>query len=108
MHGVPFCARPGCGGGLAAWLTYAYDVQTAWLDDRDSDGGGSRLALCLAHADGLKVPRGWSRRDRRTAQPAAPGLAQLFTPEAQVSAPEGRHDPAGAPETGPPPSALAV
>jgi Protein of unknown function (DUF3499) len=95
MFGAPLCARPGCGGAVAAWLTYAYDVRTVWLDDKEGERAGNQLPMCLAHADGLKVPQGWTRRDRRTARPPAPVVAQLFPAE-------GDDGPAGGP------SALAV
>jgi Protein of unknown function (DUF3499) len=101
MPGAPYCARPGCGGGVAAWLTYAYDVRTVWLDDPDSDGDGSRLALCQAHADRLGVPRGWSRRDRRRTTRPVPAMARRF-------APDEADGPASGPTAGPTPSALAV
>ena len=50
MPGSPHCARPGCDGAVAAWLTYDYAASTVWLDDRDRPVGGSRLGLCPAHA----------------------------------------------------------
>lgn len=58
------CARPGCQGPAAAWLTYAYQSRQVWLDDR-IDEAGDRWALCAAHAARLKVPQGWSQVDRR-------------------------------------------
>jgi hypothetical protein len=61
------CARPGCQGAAAAWLTYAYGTSQVWLDDH-SDDSGDRWALCAPHAERLKVPKGWSQVDRRTGQ----------------------------------------
>src|SRR3954447_9320815 len=58
------CARPGCGEPAAATLTYDYGERLVWLHaPRDVDG--SSVALCAAHADGLKVPVGWRCEDRR-------------------------------------------
>jgi len=62
------CARPGCQGPAAAWLTYAYGSSQVWLDD-DQEQDGDRWALCAAHAERLKVPKGWSQVDRRTGRP---------------------------------------
>jgi hypothetical protein len=70
MLASPGCARPGCGGVLAAWLTYDYGGRTVWLDSPDAEPDGTSLALCPAHADGLRVPRGWTCRDRRVVPPA--------------------------------------
>jgi hypothetical protein len=99
MQGSPHCARPGCGGDVAAWLTYDYQTGTVWLDDPSNDAGGNRWALCSAHADGLRVPVGWARRDRRAREQPASGLSRLF-------ATEGPHA-AGA-DRGPAESAIAV
>jgi hypothetical protein len=66
------CARPGCQGPAAAWLTYAYGTRQVWLDDpghRPGQVDGDRWALCAGHAARLKVPQGWSQVDRRTGQP---------------------------------------
>lgn len=70
------CARPGCGGSRAAWLTYDYGGRTVWLDPPDVEPGGSSLALCPAHADRLRVPLGWTCRDRRDRAPSPAGSPQ--------------------------------
>src|ERR1700737_4481326 len=101
MQGSPHCARPGCGGGVAAWLTYDYKVRTVWLDDLGGDFEGDRWALCATHASGLRVPRGWACRDRRPGQQPGPGLARLF-------APEGPDAPSGGPGPTPAHRAIAV
>jgi hypothetical protein len=51
-------------------LTYAYGSSQVWLDD-DQEQDGDRWALCSAHAERLKVPKGWSQVDRRTGRPDA-------------------------------------
>ena len=47
--GRPSCARPGCQGQTAAWLTYDYAGQRVWLDDLPSPAG-DQWALCAGHA----------------------------------------------------------
>jgi len=58
------CARPGCGAPASAYLTYDYDSRMVWLDDAPGPGPLA-WGMCPAHADGLRVPRGWTREDRR-------------------------------------------
>jgi hypothetical protein len=62
------CARPGCAGAAAAWLTYDYAGQQVWLDDRPGALPGDQWGLCAAHAGRLRVPRGWTEVDRRVAR----------------------------------------
>jgi hypothetical protein len=63
------CARPGCNEMAAATLTYDYAARTAWLDHAAPEGHPMSHDLCAAHADGLRVPQGWSLQDRRGALP---------------------------------------
>jgi hypothetical protein len=65
----PLCARPGCQGSTAAWLTYDYAGQRVWLDDAPSEAGGDQWALCSGHAGRLRAPQGWTQVDRRVAKP---------------------------------------
>lgn len=58
------CARPGCGGAAAAWLTYDYSARCLWLDDEPSCTG-DHWGLCARHAARMTPPRGWDRVDRR-------------------------------------------
>lgn len=46
-------------------MTYDYAARTAWLDGLDPDALPSGYDLCPHHADGLGVPQGWTRTDRR-------------------------------------------
>lgn len=62
------CARPGCQGAGAAWLTYDYAGGRVWLDDQPAVGSGDQWALCAAHAGRLRAPQGWSQVDRRVRQ----------------------------------------
>ncbi|HEV2767153.1 MAG TPA: DUF3499 family protein [Acidimicrobiales bacterium] len=69
-HGPPpdtlrRCARPGCSAEASATMTYGYRARTAWIDDLLDDAGGG-YDLCEHHADGLGVPVGWTRTDRRS------------------------------------------
>ncbi|HZD66649.1 MAG TPA: DUF3499 family protein [Acidimicrobiales bacterium] len=59
------CIRPGCSAPASARLTYNYEARTVWLDDLVAGGPSLAWAMCPSHADGLRVPRGWSRQDRR-------------------------------------------
>ncbi len=65
MVPVSRCARPGCHGTVAAWLTYDYASRQVWLDDHRADAG-DRWPLCSGHAGRLKAPQGWQQLDRRT------------------------------------------
>ncbi|MGH9068589.1 MAG: DUF3499 family protein [Acidimicrobiales bacterium] len=64
------CVRPGCGAPASASLTYDYQARTVWLDDLDAGPAMRAWGVCPAHADGLRVPLGWVREDRR--QPVGP------------------------------------
>ena len=69
MDRRPLCARPGCQGPTAAWLTYDYADRRVWLDDAPDDEAGDQWALCSGHAGRLRVPQGWTQVDRRVAKP---------------------------------------
>ena len=60
------CARPGCDTVAVAKLTYDYARRTVWLDPFDGELEMGAFGMCDAHADGLRVPVGWARDDRRT------------------------------------------
>lgn len=59
------CARPGCGRTARATLTYAYADSIVWLQDLAPEGHPMIHDLCEAHADTVRVPRGWELRDER-------------------------------------------
>ena len=65
MTGSAHCARPGCADAPVALLTYDYTERTAWLNDTGTIQAGSSWFLCIAHADSLRVPMGWTLDDRR-------------------------------------------
>jgi hypothetical protein len=58
------CARPGCSRAAAASLTFDYRSRQVWLSDLGEASPASH-DLCLQHADGLRVPRGWTKEDVR-------------------------------------------
>lgn len=60
-----FCVRPDCSAAASATMTYDYASRTVWVDDLSDDGHLSGYDLCVVHADGLRVPQGWSRTERR-------------------------------------------
>ena len=62
----PLCARPGCQGQTAAWLTYDYAGQRVWLDDRPSPAAISGPSAPVTPAR-LRAPQGWTQVDRRVA-----------------------------------------
>jgi hypothetical protein len=65
MTSPTHCARPGCTAPPVAVLTYDYLQRTAWLDDVGGDPSGTTWLLCITHAEGLRVPVGWTLEDRR-------------------------------------------
>ena len=65
MTGSVHCARPGCSDAPVAVLTYDYTERVAWLNDTGTPQAGSSWFLCIAHADSLRVPVGWTLDDRR-------------------------------------------
>jgi len=46
-------------------MTYDYASRMAWLDDLEAETDPNQYDLCPAHAEGLSVPVGWARTDRR-------------------------------------------
>jgi hypothetical protein len=58
-------------------MSYHYAISTVWLDSpgREPDPDLA-WGLCTSHADSLKVPVGWTCKDRRAlAMPVSPPLA---------------------------------
>ena len=53
------CSRTACSGGAIATLTYVYSDQTAVLGPLATCAEPHTYDLCVAHAEGLTVPRGW-------------------------------------------------
>lgn len=53
------CSRTACSGGAVATLTYVYSEQTAVLGPLAIYAEPHTYDLCVAHAKGLTVPRGW-------------------------------------------------
>jgi Protein of unknown function (DUF3499) len=65
------CAKPGCASPASATLTYDYAARTAWVELLDGEVHPMSYDLCTDHADGMKVPQGWSLQDRRVRYPSA-------------------------------------
>ena len=63
------CARPGCGKGAVATLSYAYADSEVVLDDLAPESHPMVHDLCNTHAANVRVPMGWTLRDTR--EPAA-------------------------------------
>lgn len=53
------CSRTACSGSAIATLTYVYSDQTAVLGPLATYAEPHTYDLCVAHAKGLTVPRGW-------------------------------------------------
>ena len=53
------CSRTACTGGAVATLTYVYSDQTAVLGPLATYAEPHTYDLCVRHAEGLTVPRGW-------------------------------------------------
>jgi hypothetical protein len=53
------CSRTACAGAAIATLTYVYSDQTAVLGPLATYAEPHTYDLCVAHAKGLTVPRGW-------------------------------------------------
>lgn len=53
------CSRTACSGGAIATLTYVYSDQTAVLGPLATYAEPHTYDLCVVHAEGLTVPRGW-------------------------------------------------
>jgi Protein of unknown function (DUF3499) len=68
------CSRTACSGGAIATLTYVYSDQTAVLGPLATYAEPHTYDLCVVHAQGLTVPRGWDVI-RLTTEYADPGLS---------------------------------
>ena len=53
------CSRTASSGGATATLTYVYSEQTAVLGPLATYAEPNTYDLCVAHAKGRPVPRGW-------------------------------------------------
>ena len=53
------CSRTACSAGAIATLTYVYSDQTAVLGPLATYAEPHTYDLCVVHAKGLTVPRGW-------------------------------------------------
>lgn len=58
------CARPDCSRPAAASLSYRYADRAVWVGEL-LPHDDSQHHLCGAHADRLRVPRGWDLVDLR-------------------------------------------
>jgi Protein of unknown function (DUF3499) len=68
------CSRTACSGVAIATLTYVYSDQTAVLGPLATYAEPHTYDLCLVHAEGLTVPRGWD-----VVRPAAEFAAPIPT-----------------------------
>lgn len=64
------CARPGCRRVAQATLSYSYADGVVWVDVLTRSDHPMTHDMCVAHADGLVVPRGWTTVDRRASTTA--------------------------------------
>ena len=78
MRRSHLCVRPDCSAPADVALRYDYAERTVWLEQLITDPDPGVWGLCTGHADGLTVPHGWDRQDRRPLTllpPMAPPLA---------------------------------
>lgn len=61
------CARPGCDRVAVSTLSYNYGERVVWVDDLSAEAHPMVHDLCDDHAEMLRIPLGWERRDGRTA-----------------------------------------
>jgi hypothetical protein len=59
------CAHTTCIAEAEACLRFDYSARSAWVDDLEPVASPDAYDLCGGHADGLTVPVGWTRTDRR-------------------------------------------
>lgn len=48
-------------------MSYAYGDRIVWIDDLHADGHPMTHDLCRLHAETMRMPRGWTLKDRRVA-----------------------------------------
>ena len=72
MERRQFCVRPMCGGAPAAALHYDYAASTVWLDPMTEELVPGAWVICVAHAERLGVPAGWTLVDRRVPASLSP------------------------------------
>lgn len=77
------CARPGCADAAVATLSYAYADGIVVLEDLAAEAHPMVHDLCRAHAEGLRVPRGWELHDERSVAPA-PATRDVADPYGQL------------------------
>jgi hypothetical protein len=65
------CAKPACNVSASATLVYDYSGSTAILEPLNPEAHPMHYDLCTAHADALRVPKGWALVDHRSRYPAA-------------------------------------
>lgn len=65
------CNRSGCGEPASSSLSFDYDHRTVWLVDGTTSHPAT-YGLCPRHADGLRVPLGWTLQDDRAGTRPAP------------------------------------
>lgn len=57
-------------------MTYDYASRKVWLDRAEGDSPPPGVwGLCDQHAEGLRVPVGWAREDRRSVATLHPRIA---------------------------------
>lgn len=61
------CRRPGCARSATATLLLFYVEASVRIDALHDEPHPAHWDMCAEHADGLRVPRGWRRTDRRGA-----------------------------------------
>ena len=59
------CAKMRCGEPASTTVTLRYQDRIVVVGELTAQGNASMLDLCAGHAESLRPPLGWERRDER-------------------------------------------
>lgn len=93
------CRRPGCARSATATLLLSYVEASVRIEALHAEPHPANWDMCGAHADGLGVPRGWTREDRRerAPRPEPPRAAEQPRTAPRPPSPPSRGSPAARP-----------
>lgn len=91
------CRRPGCARSATATLLLSYVEASVRIETLHDEPHPANWDMCRPHADGLGVPRGWTREDRRERAPRSepPPAAEQPRTATRRPSPPSRGSPAG-------------
>lgn len=71
------CSRPGCSARAVAQLSYEYAASRVEVGPLEADLEPNTYALCQAHLDKLRVPKGWALVTKGVPRPVSLNSSQL-------------------------------